>query len=119
MKKFLQKNLTRFKNGLEKLSQANDLIAILKEELVTLGPKIEMKAKQTEDLMEKLIKDKAAVNEVKAIVTKEEEKMRNETDLVSKYAMEAEKDLADVNPLLDAAKESLNALEKADISEIR
>jgi hypothetical protein len=69
--------------------------------------------------MEKLIKDKAAVNEVKAIVSREEEKMRSETELVSKYAMEAERDLADVNPLLDAAKESLNALEKADISEIR
>ncbi len=77
------------------------------------------KLKQTEELMEKLVKDKAAVNEVKAIVAKEEEKMRNETELVSKYASEAEKDLADVNPLLDAAKESLNSLDKADISEIR
>ncbi len=101
------------------MSEANELIEILKEELVTLGPKIEIKAKQTEELMEKLIKDKAAVNEVKAIVTQEEEKMRSETELVSKYAMEAEKDLAAVNPLLDAAKESLNALDKADISEIR
>jgi hypothetical protein len=42
---FFQENLTRLKNGLEKLSEANNLIVILKEELVTLGPKIEMKAK--------------------------------------------------------------------------
>jgi hypothetical protein len=75
--------------------------------------------KQTEELMAKLIKDQAAVNEVKAIVAKDEEKMRHETELVGKYAMEAEKDLAAVNPLLEAAKESLNALDKADISEIR
>lgn len=69
--------------------------------------------------MEKLKKDQAAVNEVRAIVTKEEEKMRIETELVSQYAQEAEKDLANVIPLIGAAKESLNALKKADISELR
>ena len=69
--------------------------------------------------MVKLTKDQAAVNEVRAIVLDEEEKMRNETDLVTRYAQEAEKDLADVIPLLASARESLNALNKADISEIR
>ena len=91
----------------------------MKEELVLLGPQIEQKAKETEDLMEKLINDQEAVNEVRAIVQKEEEKMRTETELVRQYATEAEKDLADVIPLLSAARESLSALNKADVSEIR
>lgn len=69
--------------------------------------------------MEKLIKDQNAVNEVASIVLTEEEKMRIQTEMVAKYAMEAEKDLAGVIPILATARESLYALNKADISEIR
>ena len=112
-------NLDRLKNGLQKLSDANELVAIMKEELVILGPQIDLKHKETEKLMAKLIKDQEAVNEVKAIIAKEEEKMRIETEMVKKYAHEAEKDLESVVPLLATAKESLNALNKTDISEIR
>lgn len=107
------------KNGLEKLSDANKLVSLMKEELIALGPKIEIKAKETEELMAKLVKDQEAVNEVRTIVAKDEEKMRTETQLVMEYAREAEKDLEDVKPLLEKAKESLSNLDKADISEIR
>jgi uncharacterized protein involved in tolerance to divalent cations len=69
--------------------------------------------------MEKLLKDQVAVNEVQSIVMDEEEKMRSETELVRKYAQEAEKDLADVIPILKAAKESLYNINKSDISEIK
>lgn len=69
--------------------------------------------------MEKLLKDQEAVNEVRAIVSKEEEKLRTDTDLVQQYAQEAEKDLSDVIPLLAEATESLNTLKKSDISELR
>ena len=69
--------------------------------------------------MEKLVKDQIAVNEVASIVSAEEEKMRQQTETVAKYAQEAEQDLAGVIPILALAKESLNALNKADISEIR
>ncbi len=111
--------MSRLKNGLQKLSDANDLVAVMKEELIELGPKIEIKAKENEVLTEKLVKDQEAVNEVRAIVAREEEKMRSETELVKKYAQEAEKDLASVIPILAAARDALNALNKADISEIR
>lgn len=109
----------RLKTGLEKLSQANELVALMKEELIVLGPQIEAKAIETENLMAQLLKDQDAVNEVRAIVSREEEKMRSETEMVQKYAQEAEKDLSDVVPILAAAQESLYTLKKADISEIR
>jgi hypothetical protein len=69
--------------------------------------------------LEKLSKDQQAVNQVRSIVLIEEEKMLMDTELVRQYAKEAEKDLADVIPALAGARESLNALNKADISEIR
>lgn len=115
---YLEK-LARLRKGLQKLSEANDLVALMKQELITLGPQIEEKAIETENLMSKLLKDQEAVNEVRSIVSKEEEKMRNETDMVQEYANEAEKELNDVIPVLQAATESLETLKKSDISEIR
>ena len=91
----------------------------MREELILLGPQIEKKAGETDELMGKLSEDQEAVNEVRGIVAKEEEKMRVETELVRQYASEAERDLADVVPMLAAARNSLNALNKTDISEIR
>jgi dynein heavy chain len=69
--------------------------------------------------MKQLLKDQEAVSEVRAIVVDEEQKMSHETDLVSEYATEAQKDLDGVLSELDTAKESLETLRKADISEIR
>ena len=42
---FFKESLTRLRNGLHKLTEANDLIGVMKEELVALGPQIEMKEK--------------------------------------------------------------------------
>jgi hypothetical protein len=41
----IKESLTRLKNGFEKLTESNDLIVIMKEELVALGPQIELKEK--------------------------------------------------------------------------
>ena len=56
--------------------------------------------KETEELMIKLENDQKAVNEVAAIVSAEEEKMRIETEMVRNYAQAAEKDLDDVVPVV-------------------
>jgi dynein heavy chain len=91
----------------------------MKEELVALGPQIEEKAAETERIMQQLVKDQDAVNEVRSIVLTEEQHMRNETELVQEYANEAQRDLNEVVTELVAARESLETLKKADISEIR
>lgn len=88
-------------------------------DLVVLGPQIEAKSRETELLLDRLSRDRNAVNEVRAIVLADEEKMRVETELVMQYANEAEMDLAGVKPLLASARQALNALTKSDISEIR
>ncbi|KAL3873017.1 hypothetical protein ACJMK2_036179 [Sinanodonta woodiana] len=112
-------NKNRLLNGLFRLSEANTFVATMKEELVTLGPKIEEKQKDTEILLDQLQKDTEAVNQVRAIVEHEEEIMKKEAKIVQDYASECQKDLASVMPALQNAILSLETLDKASISEIR
>jgi len=56
--------LSRLRTGLEKLSEANELVGLMRKELISLGPQIERKAQETVVLMKKLEKDQRAVNEV-------------------------------------------------------
>ncbi|ESO83512.1 hypothetical protein LOTGIDRAFT_133247 [Lottia gigantea] len=112
-------NRERLQIGLSKLSEANSLVGEMQEELVTLGPKIEEKARDTEILLEQLEKDKIAVEEVQQIVEAEKNIMDRETQIVQDYADECELDLASVLPALQNAIGSLETLDKASISEIR
>ncbi|XP_067943512.1 dynein axonemal heavy chain 6-like [Watersipora subatra] len=114
-----QKNRQRLINGLAKLSEANSLVGVMQEELVNIGPKIEEKAKETESLMEQLVKDEEAVDQVKQIVQKEESIMQKETDIVETYAKDCERDLAEVIPALETAITALDSLNQRDIAEIK
>ncbi|XP_067883713.1 dynein axonemal heavy chain 6-like [Heterodontus francisci] len=109
----------RFANGLLKLSEASSMIGVMQEELVPLGPQIEQKTKEIEQLMQKLKDETDAVEEVRAIVKQEEEIMAEETRIVQEYAEQATSELNDVLPILDQAIIALQALDKSDISEIR
>ncbi|XP_051780645.1 dynein axonemal heavy chain 6-like [Erpetoichthys calabaricus] len=109
----------RFFNGLSKLTEATDLIKEMQEEIVALGPKIEHKSKDIEFLMEKLQKDSEAVEQVRALVKMEEQTMGEETRIVKEYAEQATEELNAVLPSVQKAIAALDALDKADISEIR
>uniref|UniRef100_A0A4W3JSS5 Dynein heavy chain coiled coil stalk domain-containing protein n=1 Tax=Callorhinchus milii TaxID=7868 RepID=A0A4W3JSS5_CALMI len=111
--------LDRFKNGLKKLSEASSLIGVMQEELVALGPQIEEKSKEVEQLMEKLQRDAEAVEEIRAIVKVDEAFMAEETQIVQDYAEQATQELNEVLPVLEQAILALGALDKGDISEIR
>ncbi|XP_078399007.1 dynein axonemal heavy chain 6-like, partial [Cetorhinus maximus] len=76
----------RFTNGLLKLSDSSSLVGVMQKELVPLGPQIEQKTKEIEQLMQKLQDDTEAVEEVQAIVKQEEEIMAEETRIVQEYA---------------------------------
>ncbi|XP_029448950.1 dynein heavy chain 14, axonemal isoform X2 [Rhinatrema bivittatum] len=118
-KKKLLTDRNRFSNGLSKLLEATSLIAVMQEELVALGPQIEQKTEDIEELMAKLKKDSEVVKQVQAIVKQDEEIMAQETSIVQEYAEQSTKELNAVFPVLQEAVAALDALDKADISEIR
>ena len=64
-------------------------------------------------------KDQIAVLEVKEIVEVEEQKIREDTEMVERYAAQAELDLKNVIPVLDEAMADVSHLDKADVAEVR
>ncbi|XP_069464806.1 dynein axonemal heavy chain 14 [Ambystoma mexicanum] len=118
-KKTTMTDRNRFHNGLSKLLEATAMVEIMQEELVALGPQIEQKSKDIEELMLKLKRDSLVVEQVRAIVKQDEEIMTQETNIVQEYAEQAKKELDDVLPALQQAVIALDSLDKANISEIR
>ncbi|XP_069582586.1 dynein axonemal heavy chain 14 [Ranitomeya imitator] len=118
-KQKLMEDRDRFFTGLSKLLEATSSIEIMQEELVTLGPQIEQKSKEIEELMVKLQKDSVVVEKVRDIVQQEEEVMVQETRIVQEYAQQAQQELRDVLPALEDAVSALDSLDKSDISEVR
>ena len=76
-------------------------------------------SQDTEVLLGQLEKDQAAVDQVREIVEAEEAVMQKETKVVQDYADECQADLASVIPAIQLAIDSLNTLNKKDISELR
>nr|KAI8735296.1 dynein heavy chain 6; axonemal-like [Biomphalaria glabrata] len=112
-------NKGRLQTGLQTLTNAYAMAGSMQEELVSLGPIIEAKAKDTDILLQQLEEDRQAAKEVEEIVSQEESIMAKEMKIVQDYADECETDLASVLPVLRDAVASLETLDKASISEIR
>ncbi|KAH9281795.1 Dynein heavy chain 6, axonemal [Echinococcus granulosus] len=109
----------KFKNGLNKIQETNDLVARMEEELTALRPKLEQKQKDTEKLMLKLGEDQEKADVVRHKVKDDEADAKQKAMETQAIADDAQRDLDAAMPALEAANKALDALDKNDIAEIR
>ncbi|KAJ3027001.1 UNVERIFIED_CONTAM: Dynein heavy chain 6, axonemal, partial [Siphonaria sp. JEL0065] len=109
----------RLRNGLSKLLETNDLVANMQVELEELGPELKQKAADVEILMVKIAKDQEMADGVRKVVSDEEAIVRDKAIVTESIATEAQRDLDEALPALQAAYKALDALEKKDIAELK
>ncbi|KAJ1569750.1 Dynein heavy chain 6, axonemal, partial [Cladochytrium tenue] len=109
----------RLKNGLNKLAETNELVASMQIELEQLGPELKQKAADVEVLMVKIAKDQEMADNVRSVVSEEEAVVREKAKVTEAIAAEAQKDLDQALPALNAAYKALDALDKKDIAELK
>ncbi|KAJ3105519.1 Dynein heavy chain 6, axonemal [Phlyctochytrium planicorne] len=109
----------RLRNGLNKLAETNDLVAAMQIELQQLGPELKTKAADVETLMIKIAKDQEMADGVRKVVSEEEAVVREQAKATEAIASEAQRDLDEALPALQAAYKSLETLDKKDIAELK
>ncbi|KAI9363382.1 dynein heavy chain and region D6 of dynein motor-domain-containing protein [Zopfochytrium polystomum] len=109
----------RLRNGLNKLAETNELVANMQIELEQLGPELKQRAADVEILMVKIAKDQEMADSVRKVVSDEEATVREKATATEAIATEAQKDLDQALPALNAAYKALDALDKKDIAELK
>ncbi|NXX96308.1 DYH1 protein, partial [Centropus bengalensis] len=108
----------RMKGGLNKLLQTAEDVAKMQEELETARPLLAQAAKDTEATMEQLQVDTTVAEETRSAVQAEENKAKVKAQAAQAIADDAQRDLDEALPALDAALASLRNLNKSDVSEV-
>ncbi|XP_078019489.1 dynein axonemal heavy chain 1 [Epinephelus lanceolatus] len=109
----------RMKTGLDKLLSTAEDVSKMQEELETMRPLLEEAAKDTEVTMETIKKDTVVAEETRKSVQAEEAKASEKASYAGEIAADAQRDLDEALPALDAALASLKSLNKNDVTEVR
>eukprot|EP00048_Salpingoeca_helianthica_P012917 m.190889 g.190889 ORF g.190889 m.190889 type:complete len:3952 (+) comp15437_c5_seq39:290-12145(+) len=115
----LVKLRTRTSTGLEKLLATAADVAQLQAELTAMQPMLKEAAEQTEQTMIKITEDKGVAQVTAVQVSKEEKEAADKAAETKAIADDAQRDLDEALPALDAALASLKSLNKNDITEVK
>ncbi|XP_029041052.2 dynein axonemal heavy chain 3-like isoform X1 [Osmia bicornis bicornis] len=109
----------RYETGLEKLDFAAGQIAVMKEELQALQPKLLAQSELSNKLMIRIEQDTINIEARKEIVGAEEALANEAAAAAQAIKDDCESDLAEATPALEAALMALDTLKPADISIVR
>lgn len=91
----------------------------MKQELEVLKPQLVQASEDTDALLVNVEKETVEADKVKAVVSIDEAKAKEEATKVTAIKEECEGDLAEAMPALAAAVKALDTLTKNDITEVR
>ncbi|EQC40888.1 hypothetical protein SDRG_01953 [Saprolegnia diclina VS20] len=111
--------ISRLQNGVDKIIATKEQVAGMQEQLVALKPQLEKTQIEVEAMMIKITEDKKDADETKAVVEKEEEGANKKAADTKAIADDAQRDLDEALPALEAATACLNKLKKSDIDEVK
>ncbi|XP_015429803.1 PREDICTED: dynein heavy chain 6, axonemal, partial [Dufourea novaeangliae] len=110
---------SKIANGLNKLLETNEMVAVMKEHLVELAPKLKVSTEEVSKLVKMLAKQQFECDKAKYVVTAEEATAKLKADETAVLEADARQDLEAAIPALMEAQKALEALNKNDINEIR
>ncbi|KAL4086285.1 hypothetical protein PRIC1_014412 [Phytophthora ramorum] len=115
----VQSKRSRLQNGVDKIIATKEQVAGMQEQLVALKPQLEKTQIEVEDMMKQITLDKKDADETKAVVEKEEQIANKKAAETKEIADDAQRDLDEALPALEAAVQCLNRLKKSDIDEVK
>ncbi|XP_043475594.1 dynein axonemal heavy chain 6 isoform X1 [Leptopilina heterotoma] len=110
---------SKIANGLNKLKETNETIAMMKEQLIILAPQLKTSSEEVSKLMQILAKQQIELDKVKITVTADEAIVKVKAEETGALEIEARKDLEAAMPALEEAQKALESLNKNDINEIK
>ncbi|XP_034941913.1 dynein heavy chain 6, axonemal [Chelonus insularis] len=110
---------TKIGNGLNKLYETRETVAIMKKELIVLTPQLQTSSEEVTNLMKVLAKERIECDQARAIVSADEAVAKVKAQETALLEAEARKDLEAAMPALEEAQKALQSLNKNDINEIR
>ena len=111
--------MTRYQNGLTRLSETNEMVADLKQRLIKLMPEIEEKTQATQEMVKDLEIQSKDAAEIEKNTAVEEAASKKIYTSVMAIKTECEGILAEAMPALNKALAALDTLQKSDIDEMK
>uniref|UniRef100_A0A1A9V6M7 AAA+ ATPase domain-containing protein n=1 Tax=Glossina austeni TaxID=7395 RepID=A0A1A9V6M7_GLOAU len=109
----------RITNGLNKILETNDIIAVMQRELEIMVPELDEKSATMKQLLEKLAVESKQADQVKEAVLRDEVAAKEKAESCKAMSDDANKDLEIAMPALRDAEDALKGLSKADINELK
>ena len=95
--------IQRYDNGLKKINETQGQVDVMQKELIELQPKLQDATMATEKLLVQIKTDTIEANNIKAIVTKDEQVCLKQAEEANEIKASCEEDLAEAMPALNAA----------------
>ncbi|XP_052747070.1 dynein axonemal heavy chain 12 [Bicyclus anynana] len=109
----------RYTNGLDKLGQAADAVAIMQRDLNALKPQLIVMAAKSTKMMEEIAVETATADKAAAQVREDQKVANVQAAAAQELKKDCEADLALALPILEDAIAALNTLKPADITIVK